>query len=159
MVAALVIAGFCALGVWSVVHPGGHGRARDGCVAAASSTGWALIAGYERVKARRDGSPLVQLSLFRDRAFSVGMAIALTFFLGIASFALVLTLFLQLGLGFTPLHAGLTFLPFSAGVLVASGAAARLAPRFGRGVTMAGALIIAGGMAGLMAIVHHCGAP
>jgi hypothetical protein len=45
----------------------------------------------------------------------------------------VLTLFLQLGLGFTPLHAGLTFLPFSAGVLVSSGAVARLAPRFGRG--------------------------
>jgi hypothetical protein len=78
----------------------------------------------ERVKDRRDGSPLVQLSLFRERAFSVGMAIAVTFFLGIASFALILTLFLQIGLGFEPLHAGLTFLPFSGGVLVASGAAA-----------------------------------
>jgi MFS family permease len=86
------------------------------------------------------------------------MAIAMTFFLGIASFALVLTLFLQLGLGFTPLHAGLTFLPFSLGVLVSSGAAARLAPRFGRGVTMAGALIIAAGMTGLIAAVHHYGA-
>ena len=96
--------------------------------------------GYERMKTRRDGSPLVPLSLFRDRGFSAGMAVTLTFFLGIASFALVLTLFLQLGLGFTPLHAGLTFLPFSIGVLLSSGAAARLAPRFGRGVTMAGAL-------------------
>jgi MFS family permease len=70
----------------------------------------------------------------------------------------VLTLFLQLGLGFTPLQAGLTFLPFSAGVLVSSGAAARLAPRFGRGVTMTGALIIAAGMASLIVIVHHYGA-
>jgi EmrB/QacA subfamily drug resistance transporter len=113
---------------------------------------------YERVKGRRDGSPLVPLGLFRDRAFSAGMSVAMTFFLGIASFGLVLTLFLQLGLGFTPLHAGLTFLPFSAGVLVSSGAAARLAPRFGRGVTMAGALIIAAGMAGLIAAVHHYGA-
>jgi EmrB/QacA subfamily drug resistance transporter len=113
---------------------------------------------YERIKGRRDGSPLVPLGLFRDRAFSAGMAVAVTFFLGIASFGLVLTLFLQLGLGFNPLHAGLTFLPFSAGVLVSSGAAARLAPRFGRGVTMAGALIIAAGMAGLIATVHHYGA-
>jgi EmrB/QacA subfamily drug resistance transporter len=118
----------------------------------------AVFIGYERIKARRDGSPLVQLSLFRDRAFSVGMTVAMTFFLGIASFGLVLTLFLQLGLGFTPLHAGLTFLPFSAGVLVASGAAARLAPRFGRGVTMAGALTIAAGMAALIGLVHHYGA-
>ena len=96
--------------------------------------------------------------LFGERGFSAGMAIAVTFFMGIASFGLVLTLFLQLGLSFTPLHAGLTFLPFSLGILVSSGAAARLAPRFGRGVTMAGALVIAAGMAGLIATVHHYGA-
>jgi MFS family permease len=113
---------------------------------------------YERVKARKDGSPLVELSLFRQRSFSVGMGIAFAFFMGIASFGLVLTLFLQVGMSFTPLHAGLTFLPFSAGVLISSGAAARLAPRFGRGVTMAGALIIAAGMGSLIVLVHHYGA-
>jgi len=118
----------------------------------------AVFIWYERAKGRRDGSPLVPLSLFSDRGFSAGMAAALTFFLGIASFGLVLTLFLQLGLGFSALHAGLTFLPFSVGVLLSSGAAARLAPRFGRGVTMAGALIIAAGMAGLIAAVHQYGA-
>jgi EmrB/QacA subfamily drug resistance transporter len=124
---------------------------------AAAAPVLAAFIGYERHKTRRDGSPLVPLSLFRDRGFSVGMAIALAFFLGIASFGLVLTLFLQLGLSFTPLHAGLTFLPFSVGVLLSSGAAARLAPRFGRGVTMVGALIIAAGMAALIAVVHHYG--
>jgi EmrB/QacA subfamily drug resistance transporter len=113
---------------------------------------------YERAKSRKDGSPLVELSLFRARGFSVGMGIAIATFLGVASFGLVLTLFLQLGLGFTALHAGLTFLPFSAGILVSSGAAARLAPRFGRGVTMAGTLLIAAAMAGLIVIVHHYGA-
>jgi EmrB/QacA subfamily drug resistance transporter len=118
---------------------------------------FAVFIFYERAKDRRDSSPLVRLSLFRRRAFAVGIAIAITFFLGVTSFALILTLFLQIGLGFQPLHAGLTFLPFSAGVLVASGAAARLAPRFGRGVTMAGALIMAAGMAGLIVIVHHYG--
>jgi EmrB/QacA subfamily drug resistance transporter len=125
---------------------------------AAAAPVLAAFIGYERAKTRRDGSPLVPLSLFRDREFSTGMAITLAFFLGIASFGLVLTLFLQLGLGFTPLHAGLTFLPFSAGVLLSSGAAARLAPRFGRGVTMTGALIIMAGMAGLIVVVHHYGA-
>src|SRR5216684_3983708 len=116
---------------------------------AASAPVFALFVAYERVKTRRDGSPLVQLSLFSQRSFSVGMAIAVTFFLGITSFALILTLFL---------HAGLTFLPFSGGVLLASGAAARLAPRFGRGVTMTGALVMAAGMGGLIATVHHYGA-
>jgi EmrB/QacA subfamily drug resistance transporter len=117
----------------------------------------ALFIWYERIKDRRDGSPLVPLRLFGERGFSAGMAIAVTFFMGIASFGLVLTLFLQLGLGFTPLHAGLTFLPFSLGVLISSGAAAQLAPRFGRGVTMAGALIIAAGMAGIIVTTHHYG--
>src|SRR5215468_2863911 len=125
---------------------------------AASAPVFALFVWWEQVKTRRDGSPLVPLRLFGHREFSVGMAIAMTFFLGIASFGLVLTLFLQLGLGFTPLHAGVTFLPFSLGILVSSGAAARLAPRFGRGVTMAGALIMAGSMTGLIAAVHHYGA-
>jgi EmrB/QacA subfamily drug resistance transporter len=128
------------------------------CVSMAASVPvFALFVWYERAKARRGGSPLVEMSLFRERGFSVGMAVGLTFFLGIASFALVLTLLLQLGFGFTPLHAGLTFLPFSLGVLVSSGAAARLAPRFGRGVTMTGALVIAAGMASLIVIVHHYG--
>src|SRR5215472_938021 len=95
---------------------------------AASVPVLALFVWYERIKDRRDGSPLVPPRLFGERGFSAGMAIAVTFFMGIASFGLVLTLFLQLGLGFTPLHAGLTFLPFSLGVLISSGAAARLAP-------------------------------
>jgi EmrB/QacA subfamily drug resistance transporter len=124
---------------------------------AAAAPVLAIFVAYERVKDRRDGSPLVQLGLFRQRAFAVGITIAVTFFLGVTSFALILTLFLQIGLGFGPLHAGLTFLPFSGGVLIASGLAARLAPKFGRGVTMAGALVMAGGMAGLIATVHHFG--
>lgn len=79
----------------------------------------------ERIKTRRNGSPLVELRMFRQRGFAVGMAIALVFFLGVASFGLVLTLFLQEGLGDTPLHAGATFVPFSLGLFIASGAAAR----------------------------------
>ncbi len=125
---------------------------------AASLPMFGAFVAYELAKDRRDGSPLVQLSMFRRRAFGVGVAIAVTFFLGVTSFALILTLFLQVGLGFQPLHAGLTFLPFSGGVLLASGAAARLAPRFGRGVTMTGAVVMAAGMAGLVATVHHYGA-
>lgn len=125
---------------------------------AASAPVFAAFAWYERARERRDGSPLVPLSLFARRGFSAGMAVALAFFLGIASFGLVLTLFLQTGLGFSPLHAGLTFLPFSAGVLVSSGAAARLAPRFGRAVTMTGALITTAAAGGLIITVSHYGA-
>src|SRR5260221_6263584 len=122
---------------------------------AASVPMLAAFVGYERIKAPRDGSPLAQLRLFGQRAFSGGIAIAITVFLGGTSFTLSLTLFLQIGLGFSPLHAGLTFLPFSGGVLLASGAA--IGPRFGRGVTMTGALVMAAAMAGLILIVRHYG--
>ena len=125
---------------------------------ALSGPALALFVWYERIKTRRDGSPLVELRMFAQRGFAAGMAIAVVFFLGVASFGLVLTLFLQQGLGFTPLHAGATFIPFSAGVLVASGAAARLEPKFGRGVTMSGALIMVAAMAILIGIVHRYGA-
>src|ERR1700735_3851289 len=109
---------------------------------AASVPAFALFVWYERVKDRRDGSPLGQLSLFGQRAFRIGIAIAVTFFLGVTSFALILTLFLQIGLGFTPLHAGLTFLPFSGGVLVASAAAARPGPRLRPGGATTRAAVI-----------------
>jgi EmrB/QacA subfamily drug resistance transporter len=115
----------------------------------AAFTGWELA---------RKRSPLVELRMFRQRGFAVGTAIALVFFLGVASFALVLTLFLQEGLGFAPLHAGLTFVPFSLGTFAASGAAAGLEPRFGSRVTMAGALIMVVGTIGLIGTVHHFGA-
>jgi EmrB/QacA subfamily drug resistance transporter len=124
---------------------------------AASAPVFALFAGYELSRSRRGGSPLVEMRMFGQRSFSVGIAIAVTFFLGVASFALVLTLFLQEGLNFSALHAGLTFVPFSLGVLVSSGVAARLAPRLGRTVTMAGALVMAAGMAGLIWTVHQAG--
>jgi hypothetical protein len=53
-----------------------------------------LFVGYERIKTRRDGSPLVELRMFAQRGFAAGMGIAVVFFLGVASFGLVLTLFL-----------------------------------------------------------------
>jgi MFS family permease len=54
-----------------------------------------LFVAYERLKTRRDGSPLVELRMFAQRGFAAGMGVAITFFLGVASFGLVLTLFLM----------------------------------------------------------------
>lgn len=53
-------------------------------------------------------------------------------------FFLVLALTLQAGFGFSALHAGLTFLPFSLGIAISSGASGQLASRLGRQLSMAG---------------------
>ncbi|MFC4222712.1 MFS transporter [Lysinibacter cavernae] len=64
-------------------------------------------------KERRGGSPLINLSLFRTRSFAMGLAMLALFFIPMSGFFLIQTLYLQLGLGFTILDAGLAMIPFS----------------------------------------------
>jgi EmrB/QacA subfamily drug resistance transporter len=111
---------------------------------------FAVFAWFERRKSRKDGSPLVEPALFGDRAFVVGLAIAATFFSGVTSFFLTLTLFLQIGLGFSALAAGLTTFPFALGAFVASGMSIRVAPRLGRKVLQLGAGLLAASMVGMI---------
>ncbi|MER5714978.1 MFS transporter [Streptomyces sp. NPDC002132] len=102
----------------------------------------ALVA-YERRKGARDGSPLIELSLFRVKSFAAGIAVQLVFGIALGIFFLVWTLYMQEGLGWTPLHAGLTGVPFSLAVSTAAGLSVqKLVPRFGRKVLQAGALTL-----------------
>jgi len=117
----------------------------------------ALFAAQQARRARNGGSPLVPLGLFRERAFTGGVVAALTFFSGVVSFFLVLTLTLQVGLGFSPLHTALTFVPWSLALAAAAGASVQLAPRLGRRLTTAGALLMAAAMAGVLVTVEHFG--
>jgi hypothetical protein len=102
----------------------------------------ALVA-YERRKAARDGSPLIEPSLFKVKSFAAGIAVQTVFGVALGIFFLVWTLYMQVGLGWTPLHAGLTGVPFSIAVSVAAGLSVqKLVPRFGRKVLQAGALLM-----------------
>lgn len=106
----------------------------------------ALIA-YERAKTRRDGSPLIELSLFRVKGFSGGVAVQLAFGVVTGVFFLVWTLYMQVGLGWSVLRAGLTGIPFSIATTIAAGMSVQaLVPRFGRKVLQAGALVMGSGM-------------
>jgi len=117
----------------------------------------ALFAVYERHKKRLDGSPLVDLDLFRQRSFAPGLAVAGIFFMGIPAFFLIFSLWLQIGLGFTALHAGLTGIPFAIGSALASAASVRLAPALGRRILSVGSLLLIAGMAALIWTVDHYG--
>ena len=105
---------------------------------------------YERVKARRDGSPLVELSMFRDRAFRSGTVLSSVFFSAIPAFFLIFSLTLQIGLGYTPLRAGLTTLPWSIATAISSTLSVRLAPRLGKSILQVGSLMLALGMVGIV---------
>ncbi|MFE7273952.1 MFS transporter [Streptomyces sp. NPDC057623] len=107
----------------------------------------AVLVAYERRKAGRDGSPLVELSLFKVKSFAAGIAVQTVFGVALGIFFLVWTLYMQFGLGWSPLKAGLTGIPFSIAVSTAAGMSVqKLVPRFGRKVLQAGALVMAIGV-------------
>ncbi|GHE54833.1 MFS transporter [Streptomyces vinaceus] len=113
----------------------------------ASPLVFAAFIAYEKYKIKKDGSPLVELSLFRIKSFAGGIAVQLTFGLATGIFFLVWTLYMQMGLGWSPLRAGTTGIPFSIAVSVAAGLSVeKLVPRFGRKVLQAGALTMAAGL-------------
>ncbi len=127
------------------------------CLAAAVPAALVFLR-YERRVAARGGRPLVRLSLFASRSFAGGVPIALLFMLSYAGFLLVLAVYLQSGLGFTPLRSGLVYTPAALGFFAASLAAPRLVPVLGRHVLSAGYITAALGLLGTAATAAAAGA-
>ena len=107
----------------------------------------AVFALQQAWRKRRGLDGLIEPTLFRNRGYSSGSLVLLFFFVGMIGFSFALTLFLQIGEGFTALHSGLTFVPWSAGLAVGAGlSGGALAPRFGRHVLEAGGVVSLVGM-------------
>ncbi|MFC1430727.1 MFS transporter [Streptacidiphilus sp. N1-3] len=121
---------------------------------AALFTGFGL---HQHRLSGRDGSPLVHTGLFRERAFSAGMAAQLAFWLGQGSFFLILALYLQQGRGLDALASGLVFTAIGGGYLATSMTAHLLAARMGRQVPAVGALLMALGLGLLWLAVGSLG--
>jgi MFS family permease len=85
------------------------------CALAASS-----FVVHERRFHRRGGDPLLDLGLLRAPQVAAGVIAVLLVMSCYAGFLVSLTLHLQGGLGFTPLHAGATFAIYAAGFATAS---------------------------------------
>lgn len=97
-------------------------------------------------------------NVFTHRGYSGGLLVLTLFFAGMVGSVLGLTLFLQIGEGFSAIHAGLTLVPFSLGVAIAAPVAAEvLAPRFGRTVIQAGGVVSLAGSALLILAVDGAG--
>uniref|UniRef100_A0AAU2JXQ7 MFS transporter n=1 Tax=Streptomyces sp. NBC_00049 TaxID=2903617 RepID=A0AAU2JXQ7_9ACTN len=97
---------------------------------------------WQRRKTALDGSPLVELALFKIRSFSSGLGVNLAFYIGIGMFNIGWCVYMQVGLGWSPMRAGLTSLPFCIGAfLTSSMAMVVLVPKFGRKVLQVGAIV------------------
>ncbi|MEU5429409.1 MFS transporter [Streptomyces olivoreticuli] len=144
--------GLAALGLLMVIYPLTEGRSLGWptwgfVMMAAGATVLAVFVVHQRTKTARDDSPLMPTGLFTARSFSAGIGVQLLITLSLSVFFLAWMLYLQIGLGYSALRAGLAGLPFSAAVMIGAGLAmGALVPRFGRTVLQAGAVLMAVGL-------------
>jgi EmrB/QacA subfamily drug resistance transporter len=117
--------------------------------------GLALVAVFVAIE-RRAIAPLVRLGIFRIR--SLAAADGALLLVGSAMFGMFFfaSLYVQEILGYSPLRAGLAFLPVTVGIGAGAAAAQQLIGRFGvRAVATAGVAIAAAGMLVLTGLSVH----
>jgi EmrB/QacA subfamily drug resistance transporter len=123
------------------------------CLAAAVPA----IAGFvhfERWKTARDGAPLVVLGLFRERSFVAGLFVSFLFGAANPAMFFTLALYLQIGLHFSPLAAGLTVAPAPVGYFIAATLSGRLVRRLGSRLVML-ALVMKAAAWTMIGIIAH----
>ncbi|WP_405518620.1 MFS transporter [Streptomyces canus] len=134
--AVLSAAGMTAL-VWWIIELPQHGVWTAALpVALVSLTGFVV---WENVAK----SPMVPLVLFKHRDFSGGSLSLALVQTGNGGLLLVLTQYLQFVLGYSPVKAGLAFLPLAVTALLGNGVGVKLAAKYGnRWVILAGMLVM-----------------
>lgn len=143
MGALLSLAGLGAL-VFAIIQGGENGWTSASVVVSAAVAIVALVGllSWER----RSPHPMLPLTLFRDRRFSVGSGVITVAFFVMLGFFFLVTQYLQFALEYSPLEAGLALLPLPIVFVAASPRSAVLAARYGATPVMAAGLgVVAGG--------------
>jgi EmrB/QacA subfamily drug resistance transporter len=97
---------------------------------------------------RRSAAPLVRLSIFKIRSLSVANGSMLVVMGGMFSMFFFATIYVQEVLGYSPMKAGLAFLPVTVGIIGGSGLAQQFIRRIGvKPVILTGMVLAAVGLA------------
>ena len=102
---------------------------------------------------RRTPNPMLPLSLFSHRRFTVGAGVNTTAFLVLIGFWFLLVLYVQFALGYTPLQAGLATLPDAVAGIAVAPFTPRLTTRFGAPRVMAAGFAVLAVSFGLLGMV------
>ena len=95
----------------------------------------------------RSAHPMVQISLFRSRVFSGGTLVMMMWAFGVFGIYFFTSLYLQSILGFSPVKAGLAFLPMALVLAVFAAISEQVAARISaRGTVALGLAIMVGGL-------------
>ena len=98
----------------------------------------------------------MRLSIFRVRTLAVADAVLLLVASGMFGMFFFASLYVQEILGYSPLRAGLAFLPVTAGIVIGAGIAQQLIRRIGvRNVAVIGVTLAAAGMSWLTRLPVH----
>jgi len=146
-------------GLFGVVYALIEGRQQDWAawIWAVGAAGVLVLAAFVVQQVRREratGSALLPMRLFADRGFSAGLVTQGAFQGSLAGFALVLTVYVQTGLGWSAIHAGLTLLPFSLGAFVGTAVSVPLGTKLGKVVMVAGAGLQSAATVWVLAVVQ-----
>ncbi|MGW7363176.1 MFS transporter [Streptomyces sp. NPDC054841] len=122
---------------------------RDGLTVASFAAAAVVLAVFLLVESR-SVQPITPLHMFGDRNRAGTYAMMLSLAAAMFGLFFFLTLFVQNVLDFSPVQAGLAFLPVSAVIAAGAGLASRLLPRYGpKPFMVTGALLATGGLSWL----------
>jgi DHA2 family multidrug resistance protein-like MFS transporter len=142
--AALSLLGLSAL-IFAIIQGGEKGWTTTPVIGAATVAVGALTA-FLRWE-RRIEHPMLPLTFFRDRRFSVGSGVVTVSFFVMFGFFFLATQYLQFGRAYSPLAAGLALLPLPIVFVALSPVSATLTARFAAGRVIAfGLAVVAGGL-------------
>jgi EmrB/QacA subfamily drug resistance transporter len=114
-----------------------------------------LLAAFLAIESRSQ-APLMRLSIFRIRTLAVADSALLLVASAMFGMFFFASLYVQEILGYSPLRAGLAFLPVSAGIMVGAGLAQQLIKRLGvRNVSIGGITLATAGMLVLTRLPVH----
>jgi EmrB/QacA subfamily drug resistance transporter len=120
-----------------------------------------VLAGFgaQQLRRKRSGAaPLVEPSIFASRSYVSGIVFALVFLGAMGGITLVLTVLLQIGLGYTPIHASLVTAPFALGGFAGSAIGGTQIQRLGRRSLHIGLALMGAGFVVLYLVLAHAGA-
>ncbi|HEY0182145.1 MAG TPA: MFS transporter [Rhodopila sp.] len=124
--------------------------------------GLATLVGFLRLEHRTEQAgrtPLIDLELLDDRRFILGIAATACFFMANISVYLVVTLFLQGGLGWSALDAGGSAVPLALAFVVASRHGAKRAAALGHRALIEGCALEAAGLLAAALVVAEGASP
>jgi EmrB/QacA subfamily drug resistance transporter len=139
--AGLGLAAAGALGVtWGLVRANSVGWGSVEIIGSLLA-GVALI-GLFLVWERRAKNPMLQLAFFRDRTFASANAVSFFMYAALFGTLFLMSQFLQIALGYSPLGAGIRLLPWTGAPMIVAPIAGALSERYGNRPFMAAGLAL-----------------